>query len=250
MDNSIFPLLNELGLNEKQAQVYLACLELGSATIQELAAKSGVKRTSIYNFTDELKQKGLINEVQKKHKTILTAENPEVLKQRARERIKEAEEYGKKIEGIIPDLESLFNPNAERTKIKYYQGINGIKQIYEDTLTASGPIFAFSDYEKLLPAMDFDYMINYADRRAAKDIHFYSICPPGPWAKRVIALNKKQKRETKVVERIQFDTEINIYGNKVALLSFRRPYAGIIIEDRAIAQTLKTVWTIVWNQLK
>jgi len=250
MDNNIFQLLSELGLNEKEASVYLACLELGSASIQELSTKSGVKRTSIYNFIDELKQKGLINEIQIKHKTVLTAEDPEVLKQRAKDRVKEAEIYSKKIESVIPELEGLFNPDAERTKVKYYQGIEGIKQVYEDTLTSPTPIYAFSDYEKLLPAMDFDYMVDYADRRAAKNINFYSICPPGPWAKRAIALNQKQKREIKVVEGIKFDTEINIYGNKVALMSFRRPYAAIIIEDRAIALTLKTVWNILWNKLK
>ena len=98
--------------------------------------------------------------------------------------------------------------------------------------------------------MDFDYMVDYADRRAAKNIHFYSICPPGPWAKRVIDLNKQQKREIKIVENVKFDTEINIYGNKVAMMSFRRPYAAVIIEDRAITQTLKTVWNILWNKLK
>jgi len=42
-----------------------------------------------------------------------------------------------------------------------------------------------------------------------------------------------------------FETEVNIYGNKVALISFRRPYAGVIIEDRAIAQTLKSVWKVI-----
>ena len=40
--------LKSLGIEEKQAKVYLACLELGTATIQELADKSKVKRTSIF----------------------------------------------------------------------------------------------------------------------------------------------------------------------------------------------------------
>ena len=34
----------------------LAALELGEATMQDLARKSKVKRTSIYNFIDKLKE--------------------------------------------------------------------------------------------------------------------------------------------------------------------------------------------------
>ena len=48
---------------------------------------------------------------------------------------------------------------------------------------------------------------------------------------------------------MDFETEINIYGDKVAMLSFRRPYAGVIIEDRAIAQTLKSVWKMMWESI-
>ena len=41
--NELISTLHQLGIEEKQAQVYLACLELGSATVHELAEKSGVK---------------------------------------------------------------------------------------------------------------------------------------------------------------------------------------------------------------
>ena len=47
-------LIQTLGLSEHEAAVYLAALELGEANIQEISRKSGVKRTSIYNFIDTL----------------------------------------------------------------------------------------------------------------------------------------------------------------------------------------------------
>ena len=46
--------LEAYGLNKKQAKVYLACLELGLATVQDLAKRSGVRRTTIYSLLDEL----------------------------------------------------------------------------------------------------------------------------------------------------------------------------------------------------
>ncbi|NQU83264.1 MAG: hypothetical protein HQ536_00985 [Parcubacteria group bacterium] len=246
----IYNLFDKLGLNQKEAKVYMACLELGSGTVKELSEKSGVKRTSIYNFLEELKQKGLITEIKRGKKTMLVAEDPKVLKLMAKERMQDAEEYVSNIDQIIPNLVGLFNLPANKPKVKYYQGIKGIKQIYEDTLREHSTIYAFSDYEKMLPVMDFDYMVDYADRRAKQGIQILSIAAPnGPWTKKAIKLNKKQKRQIKVAKKMQFDTEINIYGNKVALLSFRRPYAGTIIEDRAIVQTLKNIWEFMWEKL-
>jgi hypothetical protein len=54
----------------------------------------------------------------------------------------------------------------------------------------------------------------------------------------------------KIVKNIEFDTEINIYENKAAILSFERPFAGLIVEDVAIARTLKSVWLMLWSSIK
>ncbi|MBI5733718.1 MAG: hypothetical protein HY973_02125 [Candidatus Kerfeldbacteria bacterium] len=239
--------LIQLELTDKEIEIYLACLELGNATVQELANKSGLKRTNIYNYLEDLKQKGLMTEIQYKHKTLLLAENPQVLKQRAEEKIKEAESHLQEVNKIMPELLGIFNLPGEKPKVKFYQGVAGIKKIYDDTLTSSETIHAFTDYEKMFTVMTPEYMIKYAEARAAKGILFYTLAQPGPWAQKMINLNKKHKREIKLLKNVQLETEINIYGNKVALLSFRRPYTGIIIEDRAISHTLKTIWQVIWN---
>ena len=84
---TLLKILQNLGIQEKQAKVYLACLELGSATIQELAQKSKVKRTSIYNFLEELKNLGLITEIKEGKKLLLIPENPETVVKRAEQRL-------------------------------------------------------------------------------------------------------------------------------------------------------------------
>lgn len=240
---------HSLGLNEKETKVYLAVLELGTATIQDVSKQTGVKRTSIYNFIDELKMRGLVSEITQDHRTFLLAEHPDNLIKEIERQQREAEMEKQKIQALMPELLGLFNRPGHKPKVKFYDGVAGIKKVYENTLTEGGPIHAFSDYEKMLPVMDLNYMVDYANRRAEKGIHFYSIGTPGPWAKKAIELNKKQKREMKVTDELNFSTEINIYGNKVALISFTRPYAAIIVEDKAIADTLLTLWKWMWKRL-
>lgn len=48
--------LEQLGLVGKKADVYLASLELGSASVIEIAKKAGVKRTTCYDILFELEK--------------------------------------------------------------------------------------------------------------------------------------------------------------------------------------------------
>ena len=40
--------LQEIGLNEKEAKVYLATLELGQSVVQDIAKKAGVNRDNLF----------------------------------------------------------------------------------------------------------------------------------------------------------------------------------------------------------
>ncbi len=60
MSNQQLNQLKKLGLSEKEARLYLVALETGPTTIAKLAQKSGVKRGTIYEFLDEMIEKGLL----------------------------------------------------------------------------------------------------------------------------------------------------------------------------------------------
>lgn len=233
--------LKQLGMDEKQAKVYLAALELGSATIQELADKSGVKRTSIYNFLDEMKHEGLVSEFEANKKLLIIAADPHSL-------VKRAERQAEKTKNILPDLMAIFNQPGEKSKVRYFEGTDGIIKAYDDMLITGEDIYAYSDLEKLASVMT-ERMWDWPIKRAALGIRFHGIAKAGPWSKFSMARNKEELREMKLIEDVDFETEINIYGNKVAMVSFRRPYACVIIEDRAIVQTLRSAWKLLWVHL-
>jgi sugar-specific transcriptional regulator TrmB len=239
--DTLIKIVESLGLDEKQTKVYLAALELGSASVAELSEKSGVKRTSIYNFLEELISKGLLSELRQRNNVLLIAEDPKNLIDKAKTQLHD-------VERIMPELLAMFNRPGNKPKVHFYQGIAGFKRIYEDTLTENQPIYAFSDFEKMMPIME-DYLWNYVKRRVEAKIPFKTIAKESDWTHRVMSKDKVQNRQTKITKDVSFATEINIYGNKVSLMSFQKPYASVMIEDVAIAQTLKSIWTLLWNKL-
>ncbi len=232
--------LTGLGLNDKEARVYLACLELGSGTVQEVATKSRVKRTSIYNFLDTLIADGYVSEVRRGSRVILVAESPELLRRKAEQRLSS-------ITQGLPGLLELFRKSGEQPRVHFYQGITGIKRVYEDSLATAKPIVAFSNFEKMMPLMQ-KFLWDYASRRAAKGIEFSTIAQPGEWANKVFRRNAEQRRTMKIAKDLDLDVEINIYGNKAALISFEHPFVGVIIEDKAIANSLRSIWQLLWER--
>ena len=127
--------------------------------------------------------------------------------------------------------------------------MQSIKTIYEDTLKTKETIYLFSDFEKIFSVLNHEWAWNYPDRRKDLGIKAYCIAKEGFYGQQIKDRDHEQLRETKFVKKVQFDTEYNIYGNKVAMLSYRRPYAGVIIEDTAITNTMRSIWKIIWDML-
>ena len=233
--------IQNLGLNDKETKIYLALLELGSGTIQEIAKESGVKRTNIYNFIGSMKDKGIISEVIEDDKIILVPENPDVL-------VKRAEKNYQEIKQALPELMGIFNLPGNKPKVLFYEGEEGIKRGYGNILETGETVYGFSDYEKMLQTLSEEWWWKFPEKRKEKKIFFYCVAKNGPRGKEVKKQDKKHLRETRLFDDLQLDTEINVYGNKVMLVSFRRPYAVVIIEDRAIAMSLKSIWQGWWNK--
>jgi sugar-specific transcriptional regulator TrmB len=235
--------IQKLGLEEKMARVYLAALELGVATVNELSDKSNVKRTSIYNFLNEMKQMQLLEEVDTKNKTMLRACNPDVL-------IKQAEEQLKSLKAAVPFLADIYNQPANNTKVRFFLGMDSLKNLHKEVCSRSEPIYGYTDYDKMLSTMDENYMWGIIDKRAELNIPYFCIAKDGPMARVAKNRDKEQKRVIKLVKGGAFETEINIYGKWVAITSFHRPCAGVIVEDFAIAKTMKAIWQMLWNKLE
>src|SRR4030042_5992747 len=119
--------LEQLGLSEKEAKVYLAVLELGEANIQQIAQKSGVKRTTAYDIINSLKEKRLLTEITKGKKAFFSAEDPRKLE-------RQLDEKKETLKKILPELLSITNLLDTKPHIKFYEGNDGIKEVYKDTL--------------------------------------------------------------------------------------------------------------------
>jgi sugar-specific transcriptional regulator TrmB len=235
-------LLQALDLNEMEGKVYLATLELGQATIQEIARKSGVKRSTIYTFMGDMKERGLISDIKKKKRTLYSAAHPAKLVEAGKSRLSE-------LENILPELMAIHNRSGVKPRITFYENLDGIKEIYADTLRERKPIVGWSDYEESKKVLG-DYYYSYAKDRMAKDILYRCIARDTKEAREKLQRSESELREVKLSDSKNITTDIYIYGNKVAFINFRsQPLFAVLVEDASIASTLLEIWESMWRRI-
>lgn len=236
-------ILEQLGLKDKKADVYLAALELGSATVIEISKKADIKRTTCYDILLDLIKIGLISETSKGKKRLFIGEDPEKI-------LKELENKEKLFSEILPQLKSVYNIKGIKPKIRFYEGKEGLKEVYADTLKYSGEILAFAS-EDVVRVLGAEWAKDYLKKRVKKNIHVRVVLPKTKLISQIIEKDTELLRMSKPIspEKYPFSIEINIYGHKKVALMSSREQMGIIIEGDEIYKTMKLIFELVCDIL-
>jgi sugar-specific transcriptional regulator TrmB len=118
--NEIINSLKNIGLNEKEAKVYMALLKFDEADVSDIALEAEIKRPTCYVILDELRKKGLVLKIPHVKKTIYKALTPDELYEQSRNNIYQFEKY-------LPKLRAL-TPSKQAIKTYYFEGADGIKE--------------------------------------------------------------------------------------------------------------------------
>lgn len=251
MNNNV-PLQKSLigvGFSEKEANVYLALLELGKGTVSEIARRANINRTTGYDILSALVNEGLASISGKEPKQEYIAESPDKIQDILNNRLRREEESLKAAKNLIPQLKSIHNVSG-RPQVRFYEGEEGLVQAYEDTLTSSEPIRAYATIEDMHRALP-RYFPAYYKRRAAKGIIARGIIPKTPGAIERVKHNKEELRETALVppDKYYFSPEICIYDDKVMIASWREKL-GIVVQSPEIADAAKKIFELAWAEAK
>ncbi len=241
-------LLN-FNFSEKESDVYIALLRLGKGSVTEISRKAGINRTTGYDILSSLSNKGLISVSGKEPKQEYVAESPVKITEYLRKKAAEAMDLVKKSEEIVPEL-TIMHTIKNRPKIVFYEGNEGLRHVYEDTLSSSETILAYATVDDMYTNIP-NLFPEYFRRRAAKNIFARAIVPKTPMGIERKNHDGEEMRETALIppDKYYFSPEINIYDNKVMIASWREKL-GIIIESEEIADAMKKIYELAWAEAK
>jgi sugar-specific transcriptional regulator TrmB len=237
---NIQQILIETGLNELEADVYLAVLELGESTVLPIAKKAGIKRTYCYDILSSLTNKGLVSYVQKNNRRRYQALDPKKMQILLKNRFEN-------FQAVLPELASLYKTSG-KPKVSFYEGENGIISIYEQLWNVNrvDAIASPSHIEKYLG----DWWKNFSTKiLLVKKLLIREMIPLGNTKGSYHSFFKKPYHELRFLPKsFKLTTDMMLFENKLALISYGTNLHAVVIEDSSIVETQKALFEIIWKK--
>ncbi len=249
--------LEKSGLSDKESAIYTALLELGGAYPSRIAEYTGLNRSTIYMLLDQMSIKGLVNQVERRNKQFYQLESPSRLVRSAKMKLSLVQDEIESAQRLLPDLEGLFSV-ADKPKVTYYEGIDGVLEIYATHVNVSKPyeMLAWANVREVEELLPQNFFQNYIKTKNQKGISSRGIFPDHEMDKTFIDRAYADFREDIMPnvrfmprEKFPFKSEITIYGEKnVSIINLGKDrLTGVIIEDPTIHGLMKMIFELSWN---
>jgi len=236
-------ILQNFGITPRETKVYLAALELGEASPKDLASHAGIKRTTLYEMLPKLFRKNLLNQVVHGKRRHLVAESPERL-------LAQFQADLNNLKQAQPEFLALFNQIKEKPKVYFFEGIEGMKKIYEDILATKRNLRAFSGINDIIQPELIKWLHEYYEPIKIKNqIFARNIANESPNINKIMPPGELRENKFISAKIYPITTEIIIYGDKVGYTTVRKdslPLA-ILIENKEIANSMTSIFEAVWK---
>ncbi len=236
-------LLAELGLSKNETKIYLSLLEIGSASMTQIADASGVHRVNVYDSIHKLKQKGLVGEISLDNKRTYQPAPPEALRSIIREK-------EMKLDKVLPQLQLANKLNPGKQNVQIFEGWDFIRNMFlhlldvkQDILALDVPVFAINHLGKY-----FQEVIH--TRRAEQKQMMYHIYSKEA-TERIKFLNALPYTKARYLERNHdHNVTTTICGDEVAIHILhekeQKPLT-IFIKNQAVADAYRLNFFTLWE---
>ncbi len=227
-------ILESLGIEPKEAKVYLSLLEQGEVTATILAKRTGLDRTLMYQLTNKLCEKGLAAYIIKNNVRYFKASSPETI-------LEQFEQKRQNLQAIFPELKARQNVVVPDTKIEVYRGREGINTILKMIIREKQPYFILGGAQEACSYFKLENAIFV--KQAEKE----------NLAGKVIARNEDKffigvNEEFRLVPaELITSTTTMMWGNKTAIFVWADPYYAILIDQESITKSNIAYFEYLWK---
>jgi len=241
------------GLGEKESKLYTILLQEGIIPASVLITKSGLKKGNTYAVLHQLQEKNLVRTFTKDKKQYFQPEPPQNVLEMLQKRSEETKLATQYFEHILPDLSSQYKKSISKPVVRYFEGDEGIVKVFEDIYNVHNEYvtgcldieesnISFPNYvvKKLIPS------------RIKNGLHVSAILGDSPQSRELAKKDNEQLRDTVLVDkkRYPFPAEIDVYNDKIAMMSFKKgDFVAVILENEAMATSLMSLFRLIHDLL-
>lgn len=245
-------ILADLSLSELESKFYLASLNTGSASIGELAKKTGIDRSTAYFIAEELKNKGYLEEDYKKYKKQVFVKEPKYLLSVLKKQKEKFSLREKELNELLPELSASYAKSDFKPILRFYQGREGLVEIRDDMFfTNNKEILLYTNQKASELVFTQKDMKDFIKKRTKNNINIKVLAVDEPGSIKLAKNDMREKRETRLLPKnTYFTAETYIYDDKVAMLDFSKEIIGFIVKSSEFAQAQRAIFMTLWETLK
>lgn len=240
-ERKLIEILENLWLNASEAQVFIAGLQIGATSIQELSKFTHINRITTHVIANKLIERKLFLETKSGKKRLVYPNKIDILNTLLQEKKIELN----RIEHDIQSVKSIINliqiKKETYPKVRFFEWWEWIIQMLKEVIQDKQDMFGISN-NSFEWFFDSEITKKSYERRIPLEINTKLILEPGF---NDIRYNNKKKSKYLIDVRLLnqkgiFDWWMNIWWNKVALHSYKENYViTTIIENPETAKMMK-----------
>ena len=234
-------IIENIGLTQKEARIYLAALEIGSNPVSKIATKAKLNRVTTYDIIEKLAKRGLVSSFTRAKVKFYSATDPELVVNDFKKKVEE-------METALPVLKQMNGEAANKPKVMSYESIEAIKTIFKDALSTDGEILICSNIKETELHWP-TFMMDFEKKRMEYELPLRLITINDSRGQFMREYDDEFQRTTRLIAgEANFKATRIIYGNKVAMISFAAQ-TGVLIEDVEICESQKALFETNWKTI-
>lgn len=239
--------LIELGLTVKEAGVYLAMIQSGDSTADQLAKTTKLNRSTTYVQITLLTERGLVTTFKRGKKTFFSAESPNNLFRIIEQKKQMITHQESEIQQLVPELLKMYGGSVDRPSVRVFEGKEGLVSMRNSMLDSGAKeikvAFSFDSMAKIFSEEE---MMNFSNKRASKKIE--SVLMYKKTGDDIPSVPPQKIRRVKDAD-YPFGSDLYIYNDVVSFASTKDQIVGVSITNADIAKTMRMLYDKAWNTL-
>ncbi len=239
--------LENIGLSEKEAEVYETLLRIGPSAIPAILDAVPYKRGDLYNILTSLEEWDLLDIKEETGKKLYIAKHPNKLEDLVNEQAKEIQRQKNTLGEVLGDLKSMYNLSYNKPGVRFFEGKKGMEEAYNKILDIRETIYSIEDKGDMVEFFG-KYVSTYVSTRIKRKIWNKSICPDTNTINDPDPTRYIDSRQLPVKD-FPFSMDIKIAGNTVQFATLKEDQAvAFHVTHPIIAENFKVMFNYMWEQ--
>jgi len=256
---SISQFFISLGLEKEEIEIYWALSRHGNLTILEISRITGISRTQVYRFLERMERAGLTEVVIDEHRLMAKAVEITQLERLVKQRQSQTQELITLFPKIQQILAGQVGQSQAETKVLFYRGEDGIKQMIWNTLRTKEPVVGYT-YRMVEDAVGEKFTRDWAEEFSRRGLKGKNIFTDSYLENKKEYLGKPTHLniigyawESRYVPSniLNIDHQMDIYNDVVSFYNWHEgEIFGVEIYNQKVAQFQKQIFNLVWGLAK